>query len=108
MFFGGVFFQLPEDLPYAKGQQKNENFGETFPFSGVFTTCKKKKFFRRIFRLPGIYPMEGEKMKKIIFFETVFRFSGINPVKGNKMKKFNFFETVFQLPGFLPYERRTE
>ena len=39
MFFGGVFFQLPGDLPYAKGQQKNENFGETFPFSGVFTPC---------------------------------------------------------------------
>jgi len=100
--------------------KKVENFGAHFPFSGGFTTRKKKKIFRRIFPLPGIYsvkgnkkmkifrrifqfpgiyPMEGEKMKKIIFFETVFRFPGIYPMEGEKMKKFNFFWEDFPTSG---------
>ena len=48
---------------------------------------KKLKIFEKFFRFPGIYPMEGEKMKKIIFWRRFSNFRGFYLMKGEQNER---------------------
>ena len=45
------------------------------------------KIFETVFRFPGIYPMEGERMKKIIFLRPFSNFRGFYLMKGEQNER---------------------